>query len=437
MAKIDIESQLRIRNSHPLEPSRFWANLLEGDVQSIGICVVVFLVVFAGGIVIFSSSGSEQTSQSREQDLERLEYHKRLVDAIASINLEDVIPTDTTTYPHAPLTFFLPKYKSYGVTIWDLTKEFLFELRQCGAEVTDANECVSTDSVGKKLSDLGEPLEDGILKFILKEDAIKFNHFRVVFAIRQKKAPSTTPPTFSKFSTWFHKDGRDIQIYKPKCDNCCNFGAKKCTVDLSGIEYRPEYVYDLCWLSTSKVDSAPSCSTSLEPLSEDLKEIEIKFEDFPKFVGESRFLLALRVGYSDLPVGHDSSKTSWPVVLDNSDMTLSTKKKRNDDEVFAKNLKDALMRQLSSGNDTVKKIRPYFGSVHDSRLVGNFISKLREEGCLDEEWVTNETKSDLAYNSFSLLRQFIKVLDKGDDIKSVDTYPYVLAFLQDSLKDIS
>eukprot|EP01083_Nonionella_stella_P294157 1000221_1 len=449
MGKIDIESELRA----------FWANLLDGDVRSIVICVVVFLVVFAGGIVIFSSSGSEQTSQSREQDLERLEYHKRLVDgseqtsqsreqdlerleyhkrlvdAIASINLEDVIPTDTTTYPHAPLTFFLPKYKSYGVTIWDLTKEFLFELRQCGAEVTDANECVSTDSVGKKLSDLGEPLEDGILKFILKEDAIKFNHFRVVFAIRQKKAPSTTPPTFSKFSTWFHKDGRDIQIYKPKCDNCCNFGAKKCTVDLSGIEYRPEYVYDLCWLSTSKVDSAPSCSTSLEPLSEDLKEIEIKFEDFPKFVGESRFLLALRVGYSDLPVGHDSSKTSWPVVLDNSDM--STKKKRNDDEVFAKNLKDALMRQLSSGNDTVKKIRPYFGSVHDSRLVGNFISKLREEGCLDEEWVTNETKSDLAYNSFSLLRQFIKVLDKGDDIKSVDTYPYVLAFLQDSLKDIS
>eukprot|EP01083_Nonionella_stella_P054372 143524_1 len=473
MGKIDIESELRA----------FWANLLDGDVRSIVICVVVFLVVFAGGIAIFSSSGSEQTSQSREQDLERLEYHKRLVDgseqtsqsreqdlerleyhkrlvdgseqtsqsreqdlerleyhkrlvdAIASINLEDVIPTDTTTYPHAPLTFFLPKYKSYGVTIWDLTKEFLFELRQCGAEVTDANECVSTDSVGKKLSDLGELFEDGILKFILKEDAIKFNHFRVVFAIRQKKAPSTTPPTFSKFSTWFHKDGRDIQIYKPKCDNCCNFGAKKCTVDLSGIEYRPEYVYDLCWLSTSKVDSAPSCSTSLEPLSEDLKEIEIKFEDFPKFFGESRFLLALRVGYSDLPVGHDSSKTSWPVVLDNSDM--STKKKRNADEVFAKNLKDALMRQLSSGNDTVKKIRPYFGSVHDSRLVGNFISKLREEGCLDEEWVTNETKSDLAYNSFSLLRHFIKVLDKGDDIKSVDTYPYVLAFLQDSVKDIS
>eukprot|EP01083_Nonionella_stella_P170482 580262_1 len=214
MGKIDIESELRA----------FWANLLDGDVRSIVICVVVFLVVFAGGIVIFSSSGSEQTSQSREQDLERLEYHKRLVDgseqtsqsreqdlerleyhkrlvdAIASINLEDVIPTDTTTYPHAPLTFFLPKYKSYGVTIWDLTKEFLFELRQCGAEVTDANECVSTDSVG-------DQSEDIILGFKLEEDAIKFDHFRVVFAIRQKNAPSSATPRFSKFSSWFHRDG--------------------------------------------------------------------------------------------------------------------------------------------------------------------------------------------------------------------------------------
>eukprot|EP01083_Nonionella_stella_P294155 1000213_1 len=198
MAKIDIESQLRIRNSHPLEPSRFWANLLEGDVQSIGICVVVFLVVFAGGIVIFSSSGSEQTSQSLEQ--ERHQKHQRFVDAIASIDLEDSIPTDVTAHSHATFTFFFPKPKSDSVSFGDLSEEFVFELRQCDVDMTDASECVSTDPVH-------DQFEDIILGFKLEEDAIKFDHFRVVFAIRQKNAPSTATPRFSKFSSWFHRDG--------------------------------------------------------------------------------------------------------------------------------------------------------------------------------------------------------------------------------------
>eukprot|EP01083_Nonionella_stella_P170481 580257_1 len=199
MTKIDIKSQPRIRNSHPLEPSRFWANLLEGDVQSIGICVVVFLVVFAGGIVIFSSSGSEQTSQSLEQ--ERHQKHQRFVDAIASIDLEDSIPIDVTAHSHATFTFFFPKPKSDSVSFGDLSEEFVFELRQCDVDMTDASECVSTTDP------VHDQFEDIILGFKLEEDAIKFDHFRVVFAIRQKNAPSSATPRFSKFSSWFHRDG--------------------------------------------------------------------------------------------------------------------------------------------------------------------------------------------------------------------------------------